>query len=190
MSLINGVNLNGNGESHDDQGTHSLDEKPHFRNGVNSSPSSTLLVWTAHDANALKGLIQDFKVYYDANVAGKSIMVQRLAHTLATRRSRMPWRAFALVNESDNLATSTPNRASSEGGKVAMIFTGQGAQYAGMGRELLHYPVFRQTMQKVNDVFAKLGCNWSIFGKLVYISFIPPYDDPTNIARRMIMDDK
>ncbi|KAK7214382.1 hypothetical protein V2G26_002385 [Clonostachys chloroleuca] len=180
VSLINGVNLNGNGESHDDQGTHSLDEKPHFRNGVNSSPSSTLLVWTAHDANALKGLIQDFKVYYDANVAGKSIMVQRLAHTLATRRSRMPWRAFALVNESDNLATSTPNRASSEGGKVAMIFTGQGAQYAGMGRELLHYPVFRQTMQKVNDVFAKLGCNWSIFDEILNPDTInrPEYSQP------------
>jgi adenylylsulfate kinase-like enzyme len=70
-----------------------------------------------------------------------------------------------------------------------MIFTGQGAQYAGMGQELFQYAVFRQTMQRVNDVFAKLGCKWSIFGKLVYISFISPYDDPINIARRMIMDD-
>ena len=38
--------------------------------------------------------------------------------------------------------------------KIAMIFSGQGSQYAGMGRALYdHHPIFRKTLQRLDETF-------------------------------------
>ena len=49
---------------------------------------------------------------------------------------------------------------------MAWVFTGQGAQYVEMGLELASfYPVFKDTLEKVEEVYRGLGCSWSMFGK-------------------------
>lgn len=55
---------------------------------------------------------------------------------------------------------------------MAWVFTGQGAQYVDMGLELADvYPVFEETLQKVEKVYRELGCSWSIFGKREHFEF-------------------
>ena len=45
---------------------------------------------------------------------------------------------------------------------ISFVFTGQGAQWAGMGRELLGYPVFRTSLEQATKYMQGLGCTWSL----------------------------
>ena len=89
----------------------------------------------------------------------------------------MRWRSFAVANSLEDdlleekqvptrkLIPSQPVRIVSEP-SLGWVFTGQGAQYVDMGRELIAmYPVFEETLTKVDEVYKGLGCIWSIFGK-------------------------
>jgi acyl transferase domain-containing protein len=92
-----------------------------------------------------------------------------LAYTLAARRSLMAWRSFSVVDgqgESEilDLPAAKCERAARDVG-VAFVFTGQGAQYANMGMELLHYPIFKATLTEADRIFQELGAEWSLFGK-------------------------
>lgn len=141
-----------------------------------------LLVWSAADIAAINRMLQSYDQYYFTHIAGNANKLDQLAYTLAARRSFMTWRSFAVVHDDSKtealesvqhdhagviepLSPSKPVRVPSEKSGVALVFTGQGAQYAGMGLTLLQYPVFEQSLRKSDQAFANLGCEWSIFGE-------------------------
>lgn len=96
-----------------------------------------MIVWTAADENAVKRTVGVYQNYYQDRVSGNPEKLDRLAQTLASRRSQMLWRTFALVADGleiqgdKTLSPAKPIRSSTEAG-LAFVFTGQGAQYAGM----------------------------------------------------------
>lgn len=49
----------------------------------------------------------------------------------------------------------------SEDGGVAMVFTGQGAQWVGVGQALLCLPVYRRTAHAIDEIFTRLS-GWSL----------------------------
>lgn len=155
---------------------------------VNSDHASTLvprlLVWSAADESAIKRMLQAYGQYYSIHIAGCQNKLSQLAYTLAARRSIMPWRSFAVVEGNDDataaedthqgfggttrsLSTEKPLRVNVNKTGIAFVFTGQGAQYAGMGLELLRYTVFAQSLRMSDEIFRSLGCDWSLFGKLI-----------------------
>ncbi|MHC5907010.1 type I polyketide synthase, partial [Streptomyces sp. S6] len=85
------------------------------------------------------------------------------AHALATTRARLDHRAILLAadrrqlaGELRALAAGTPTAATVTGspaeGKLAFLFTGQGSQWAGMGRELAaRHPAFRDAFTAACD---------------------------------------
>ncbi|KAK5957266.1 Type I Iterative PKS [Knufia fluminis] len=92
-----------------------------------------------------------------------------LAYTLA-KRSRFPWRAAVqattvgeLANKLDKLAR--PVRAANVP-QIGFVFTGQGAQWHAMGRELLVYTVFRQSLLDASNYMQSIGSLWSLFDEL------------------------
>jgi acyl transferase domain-containing protein len=131
-----------------------------------------LLIWSAADAGATDRMLQAYQSYYQAHIIHNNRKLNQLAYTLATRRSVMPWRTFAVVDGVDRngcptqLMPTIPVRASSEKLSIGFIFTGQGAQYAGMGLGLLQYPVFESSLRASDQIFASLGTEWSILGEL------------------------
>ncbi|KAI0848452.1 polyketide synthase PksD [Daldinia vernicosa] len=135
------------------------------------SPSKyELLVWSAKDESALKRMIQQHTQYFEAHVFGSRSRLSQLGYTLASRRSMMTWRSFAIVNaeEKDSRASFSSSvcvRSSQDTG-IAFIFTGQGAQYIKMGLDLLHYPVFRSAMLKASDILHGLGAQWSLLDEI------------------------
>ncbi|KAI1386460.1 uncharacterized protein F4822DRAFT_444848 [Hypoxylon trugodes] len=138
--------------------------------GTMKHPSSEgvmrLLVWSAKDEHALNSMIQSFQTFYEERILDDPIKLDQLAYTLSARRTRMLWRSGAVVYSSPNvnrgarLTMSKPCRATAER-DLAFIFTGQGAQYVGMGLELLCYPVFSQMMREIEEIYIHLGAEWS-----------------------------
>lgn len=87
-----------------------------------------------------------------------------LARTLGTRRSNLAERGFALVGQKtlaedlhfDKLEKSKNGKTYSTH-PVAFVFTGQGAQWPQMGKELIEeFPSFRHTIQELDAVLQTL----------------------------------
>lgn len=151
---------------------------------LKSLPRPKLLIWSTADATALERMKNDYQVYYRTQIAGRHGKLDQLAYTLAARRTTMLWRTFAVVDPTDHLVAESSEsydgpslpivkqiRASTEEMAVTFIFTGQGAQYVGMGMELLSYPVFERSLELSDNILTTIGCEWSIFGMLY---LVPP----------------
>lgn len=95
--------------------------------------------------------------------------IYNLSYTLAAKRSHLNWRAAIVANSVESLQDALAEkpqvtRVVAEPG-LAYVFTGQGAQWARMGVELMHYPVFRKSIESADAYLKTLGCSWSLIGK-------------------------
>lgn len=98
--------------------------------------------------------------------------LDNLAYTLHTRRTTLPWTVAVVASSIAELSTKLeatglkPTRRAAETPKLGFVFTGQGAQWAGMGRSLLSYPVFKAVLQNADSILASLGAPWSLLTEL------------------------
>ncbi|KAF1949998.1 hypothetical protein CC80DRAFT_598435 [Byssothecium circinans] len=133
------------------------------------TPIPQLMVWSAPDKAALTRMTSSYGDHFKESHSNGSLSDDALpgiANTLSERRTKFPWRTFIvsdsvtqLVDLSSNIAPpalSLPDR------KLALVFTGQGAQWPGMGRELLQYPVFVQSLLQSQKRLEDLGGKWDI----------------------------
>jgi acyl transferase domain-containing protein len=61
-----------------------------------------------------------------------------------------------------------PSRTN-EAPKIGFVFTGQGAQWWAMGRELIEaYPVFKDCVIEAEGYLKEFGSKWSLIGKLFF----------------------
>ena len=96
--------------------------------------------------------------------------LEDLAHTMNSRRTAMDWRLAVTARDLETLANSLdlqkvrPRRAVPNP-RIGFVFTGQGAQWFAMGRELINtYRVFRTSLLYADNHFKKLGASWSLIG--------------------------
>ncbi|RMD42161.1 hypothetical protein DV735_g2940, partial [Chaetothyriales sp. CBS 134920] len=94
-----------------------------------------------------------------------------LAYTLASRRTKFDYRSFAVADSTTSLAIKLAKglpkqkRALKET-NIIMVCTGQGAQWAQMGKELLDRPVFREATAKSQAYLEKYGATWNVFAEI------------------------
>lgn len=107
----------------------------------------------------------------DAQVHDEGQFLDDLAYTIGQRRSRFPWviatpaRSVQSLVEALKNGDLRPHRASDEP-RLGFVFTGQGAQWYGMGRELIDaYPVYKATLLEGERHLKSLGAQWSLLGK-------------------------
>lgn len=129
-----------------------------------------LYVVSAYDKQAALQLGKSIGAYLDLYppVFNDSVL-DNMAYTLGQRRSFHPWRMASSEMIGQALTASLSNNAepirSSKEPDLGFVFTGQGAQWHGMGKELLSaYPVFKQTMKDVDVCLKSLGATFSIIG--------------------------
>ncbi|KAG8415985.1 Type I Iterative PKS [Metarhizium acridum] len=123
-----------------------------------------------------------------------------LAYTLSDRRSKLPWKSFFLSNSisdlQENLATrvSKPTR-SPLASHLTFVFSGQGANYAKMGIDLIPvYKVYRESIEKSDRLMRDLGSDWSLLDELHRENentrvFIPKFSQPLSTALQIALFD-
>lgn len=95
--------------------------------------------------------------------------IESLIYTQATRRTALAWKSSAIIDLNNldltdlSIAFTTPVRTLTRP-KIAFIFTGQGAQWAAMGKELMIYPEFRASIDDSERTLLSLGCSWKLRG--------------------------
>ena len=94
-----------------------------------------------------------------------------LAFTLSEHRSVWPWKAAFSASSLSQLAdavTSDSVRFTRwpKGKGLGFVFTGQGAQWHAMGRELIEkYPIFQRSLALADQHLRLLGAPWSLSGE-------------------------
>ncbi|GKZ68150.1 type I Iterative Polyketide synthase (PKS) [Aspergillus niger] len=128
-----------------------------------SSPSRALVCFTAHDRATLEKNIEAHACVVDNH------HLQDVAYTLNCRRTHFTHRAFTIALE--NKETPSFSKQSMEfgvaesSGPVAFVFTGQGAQWVGMGRDAMHtLSTFKITIRSLDQYLRTLKppVRWTI----------------------------
>ncbi|KAF2716908.1 polyketide synthase [Polychaeton citri CBS 116435] len=106
-----------------------------------------LLLFSAYSAATIAPQVEAFKAF----VINSEATVTDLAYTLANRRERKPFRSYAVTADKGCFEISASIGAQAPQPRIAWIFTGQGAQWPSMGKELIDTdPVFRATIRKLD----------------------------------------
>lgn len=109
-----------------------------------------LLPFSAHNEASLKLNIAALTNVFD------QFLLADVAYTLGAKRTRFSQRTFRIVNKHYALQGSEHHQevysSPTEPARLGFIFTGQGAQWHAMGRELFEYHVFRNVIDHLDHV--------------------------------------
>ncbi|KAJ3532687.1 hypothetical protein NM208_g8327 [Fusarium decemcellulare] len=171
---VNGHQVNGHqANGHDLNGTQSnsiqTNGTPQDKPAKSTSPQ--LFVFTAKAKSSLSAGVKELQQWIAD--CKENIDLQALAWTLGCRRSLMAWRSTCVASRTEDLLASMTNlgsvRASlSRPQPIVFLFTGQGAQWYAMGRELLQTnSAFRDSIVRSDQILQSLGMTWSLVEELL-----------------------
>ncbi|CAI7652959.1 unnamed protein product [Penicillium glandicola] len=158
---------------------------PIYSNKSETKTESKVLIFYGRDEQACQRVVSNTKEYLqrrkleDPEMAADKIdsLMQNLTWTLTEHRSRFGWVSAHAVKYSDNLdqviesldaPQFKPVRLSDTPARIGMVFTGQGAQWHAMARELIDsYPVFRSSLYEAERHLRAIGADWSLTEELM-----------------------
>lgn len=166
---VHDITKNGmNGHIPDDDSMKGDSEKVHITISAKLSlqPSWRIFMLSGKDERATQSLISN--LWEHLQVKGQDLDFQDLAYTLGQRRSIFPWLAAAPARNIDELSatlseTSFKSTHSTSVPRIGFAFTGQGAQWFAMGKELLGaYPVFEESIREAEKHLRSFGAEFSL----------------------------
>lgn len=143
-----------------------------------------IFLFSANEQDGISRLLASLAKHLEKLQAGENgtsivdddAYLSSLATTLSERRSRLAWRVAVTADSTTSLlaaltdsttATSAIRPGKATTPAAAFVFTGQGAQWFAMGRELLAYDVFRASVNEADKYLANtLGSGWSVLEEL------------------------
>lgn len=124
-----------------------------------------LLTYSANSSESLSKMTDNYGAYLDKYPE----RIEDVAFTLANRREHLPHRAF-LVASREKLGTASSPSKPVQTPNIIMVFTGQGAQWPQMGRDLIKSnKVFSSTIKSLDQHLHSLGGSapeWTIDAEL------------------------
>ncbi|KAI5460920.1 hypothetical protein BGZ63DRAFT_445899 [Mariannaea sp. PMI_226] len=159
-------------------------------NGVSTQATRVpvLFPFSSFDEAGVQRNTEAIASYYSSflppsSAADERDHLQDLAYTLAERRTHFPWRSYCLSGSVADLVenlVSIPKPVRTRGTpNVGFVFTGQGAQWYAMGRELMVYPVFKKSLKDASEFMKTLGSDWSLIDELLMDKANSKIDSPT-----------
>ena len=159
-----------------------------FSEDSSTIPRLKLFVWSAADRGGLSRLALGFRDHLESLNQDDFCenFLDSLAYTLSNRRTSLPWKSFLVADSVRSICEglaqdqlSTPVRSSIDQAPIlGFVFTGQGGQWYGMGRELLNYPTFRTSLQSAEKYLQSLGCPWLLIDELTRSEELSNIDNP------------
>ncbi|KAE8356822.1 hypothetical protein BDV28DRAFT_144737 [Aspergillus coremiiformis] len=129
-----------------------------------SAPARTrIYMVSGFDEGSTTRQLRNLRAYVlDEGLEADDECMKNLAYTLNERRVAHTCRAAIVGTSASTLVEALAGRIKVVKARrrpnIGFVFTGQGAQWAGMGKELLEaYPVFRASIQKMGDYMKSLG---------------------------------
>lgn len=175
-TYTNGVTTNGiktNGTL--DQPVNENGTSPLTGNGVSHSENSRtahLFAITAKSKKSLPSICENIRQGLISH-EGDEGYLRDLAYTLSCRRSLLQWRTSISASSHGELYAALDRDAlrmvkASNNNQVAFLFTGQGAQWHAMGRELIsRYAVFKESLNASSRILKQLGAEWDLIEELM-----------------------
>ncbi|KAK2051751.1 beta-ketoacyl synthase domain-containing protein [Colletotrichum caudatum] len=147
-----------------------------------------LFVLSANDPGAASRLGKLYEGYVSAKVAeglgeaARLRFLRDLGYTLASRRTHHAWRSVSIAGSPGQLQKAlegglAPTRTKASP-RLAFVFTGQGAQWAAMGMDLLAYRAFQESLFAADRYLNDIGCRWSLTFELSKPKSSSRIDDP------------
>ncbi|KAH6894149.1 hypothetical protein B0T10DRAFT_508420 [Thelonectria olida] len=141
----------------------SIEDRPPSRDSVmdqTTLPGPQLFCFSSHEKAGVSRVMKSHAPYLAANQMNhvEPELLRDYAFTLNSRRSNLEWRHTILADsiqglvQQINAAQETNFGRASKGKqpKVCFVFSGQGAQYAQMGKDLASFEVFRQSLTEAS----------------------------------------
>ncbi|KAL4993410.1 hypothetical protein BDV10DRAFT_199663 [Aspergillus recurvatus] len=129
-----------------------------------------LLVFSAQDEGGISRLEAVYNEHHvRSSYPQNDVYLSQLAYTLSERRSALLWRSFAICPSPGHLKEGlklSPPVKSLSALRLALCFTGQGAQWYGMGRELEIYDCYSRGLAACAEELRSLGASWDILDEL------------------------
>lgn len=141
-----------------------------LKNGTSTHKSDPkLFVLSARSESSLQAMVTNLQQW--VSVRENETYFRDLSYTLAQRRTAMHFRfSAAAASHGDlmNLLSQKPRITKVSGSfRSVFLFTGQGAQWFAMGRELTaSQKTFKESMQRSDKILRDLGADWGLLDEL------------------------
>lgn len=127
-----------------------------------------LLVFSAKHPESLKRSAADHESYINSHPES----INDMSYTLGMKRDILTHRAFCVTDGQGTFELSPiQNPTLKSPPRIVFCFTGQGAQCAQMGKELIqNVPLFKKSIEHLDQILARLTNppNWKLLGKTSY----------------------
>lgn len=142
--------------------------------GTQENLTPQVVVFSTQDKAGLERLSSKWISFLQEKIAtGQDISLRDISYSMSSRRSRLPFRSFAVADSLQQLCDTLqqdlplyPRASRTAHANLAFVFTGQGAQWPQMGMELLQIPVFKKSMARSQHILSNLNCPWDLLDEL------------------------
>nr|QTE76000.1 ScyPKS [Scytalidium album] len=176
LELNPSANGHSNGSTNGVTNGHAAESANGHSNGSAKKPVQTertrLFIVSGFDEATSKRQAQTLSNYLESRQdLDDDNYLDNLAYTLGERRTEFIWKAAVPASSKSDLSKALSGdikfSKSNKKPTLGFVFTGQGAQWCGMGKELLEaYPVFRKTINKIGSYLTSLGAPFDVADEL------------------------